>query len=132
MFNLLGLTIERKRQKLLNNYNEKLNKQINRYTQKDKTQMKQQRDQEMQAEFQRLEKLSGDFEKIYPLDTIGIPANLSAKERGKLQQNNQYFCRQNEMYTEILGLSTNTEKLTSIRMLKKIEEEKAIEKERKK
>jgi hypothetical protein len=36
------------------------------------------------------------------------------------------------VYSEILGQSTNTEKLTSIRMLKKIEEEKAIEKERKK
>lgn len=58
---------------------------MNRYTQKDKTQMKQQRDQEMQAEFQRLEKLSGDFEKIYPVEMMTIPATLSTKDRGKLQ-----------------------------------------------
>ncbi len=66
---------------------------MNRYTQKDKSHMKQQRDQEMQAEFQRLEKLSGDFEKIYPIEMVTIPPNLSNQDRAKFQARNSYFYR---------------------------------------
>lgn len=40
MFNLLGLTLERKRQMLIHNYNEKMNKIINRLSKKQKSEIK--------------------------------------------------------------------------------------------
>jgi len=40
MFNLLGLTIERKRKKLLSNHIEKINKTMNRLTKQQKDEIK--------------------------------------------------------------------------------------------
>jgi hypothetical protein len=64
--------------------------------------------------------LSGGFEKIYPIDA---KANHSASPFTILKRQ--------ELYKEITTLSNFVEKMTSVRMIKKFEEEKAQEKERK-
>jgi len=46
MFNLLGLTLDRKKKKLLNNYTEKINKTMNRLTKQQKYELKVQREKE--------------------------------------------------------------------------------------
>ena len=46
MFNLLGLTIERKKKKLLSNHIEKINKTMNRLTKQQKHEIKIQREKE--------------------------------------------------------------------------------------
>lgn len=64
--------------------------------------------------------MSGGFEKIYPIDTkSNHPASLNT------------ILKREELYKEITTLSNFVEKMTSVRMIKKFEEEKAQEKERK-
>jgi hypothetical protein len=46
MFNLLGLTLERKKKKLLNIFTEKINKTMNRLTKQQKYELKVQREKE--------------------------------------------------------------------------------------
>jgi hypothetical protein len=50
MFNLLGLTIERKKKKLLSNYTEKINKTMNRLTKQQKYELKVHREKEFNEE----------------------------------------------------------------------------------
>jgi hypothetical protein len=71
----------------------------------------------------QLETLAGGFEKIYPIElnqnSNNSPGNLHS------------ITRRRDLYKEITTLSNFTEKMTSVRMIKKFEEEKAQEKERK-
>ena len=67
MFNLLGLTIERKKKKLFSNYTEKINKTMNRPTKQQKYEIKIQREREFAEEQMQVETLAGGFEKIYPI-----------------------------------------------------------------
>lgn len=67
MFNLLGLTIERKKKKLLSNHIEKINKTMNRLTKQQKHEIKIQREKEFFEEQAQLETRAGGFEKIYPI-----------------------------------------------------------------
>lgn len=83
MFNLLGLTIECKKKKLLSNHTEKINKTINRLTKQQKHEIKIQREREFFEEQARLETLAGGFDKIYPISN-GSGHNASITRRQEL------------------------------------------------
>lgn len=72
MFRLLGLTIERKKEKLQGIYDEKVNRMLTKVTLKERTKMKKAQMDEFNKAQEKLEQdACGGFEKIFPLNTEG-------------------------------------------------------------
>jgi hypothetical protein len=69
MFAMLGLTIERKKEKLMSAYEEKLNRMLNKQSVKQKAIQREQYKAEAIKAYSMLEQeVSGGFLKLYPLD----------------------------------------------------------------
>jgi len=72
MFGLLGLSIDRKREKLQDRYEDKVNRMTTKLSLKEKNKLKQKMFEEQKIAQDKLElEQAGDFEKIFPLNVDG-------------------------------------------------------------
>ena len=82
MFGLLGLTIDRKREKLQDRYEDKVNRMTTKLSLKEKNKLKKQMVEEQKIAQDKMElEQSGDFDKIFPLNIDGAKVEF---ERARL------------------------------------------------
>lgn len=119
MFAMLGLTLAKKKEKMMNAYQEKIDRMLNRVTLKQKAQVRSQRATEMLEAQNKLEQEKcGGFEKIFPLslETISetyqktISSPLATPEQKQAAQGTyQRKMQKQNIYSEILLTVNNTE-----------------------
>lgn len=132
MFGLLGLTIDRKREKLQDRYEDKVNRMTTKLSLKEKTKLKKQIVEEQKIAQDKMElEQSGDFEKIYPLNVDGVKVEferarqdqtLSATQKQVLQQQYHALVRSQERYDEFLNTILSNEHEKAARQKIKMEE----------
>lgn len=132
MFGLLGLTIDRKREKLQDRYEDKVNRMTTKLSLKEKNKLKKQMVEEQKIAQDKMElEQSGDFEKIYPLNVDGVKVEferarqdqtLSATQKQVLQQQYHALVRSQERYDEFLNTILSNEHEKAARQKIKMEE----------
>ena len=113
MFGMLGLSIERKREKLQDRYEDKVNRMTTKLSLKEKNKLKKQMIEEQKIAQDKFEQeQSGDFEKIFPLNIDGAKveferarqdSSLSAIQKQVFQQQYHALVRSQERYDEFLN-----------------------------
>lgn len=140
MFGMLGLTIERKREKLQERYEDKVNRITSKLSLKEKTKLKKQMIEEQKLAQDKFEmEQSGGFEKIFPLnieyariefERAKQDSSLNPQQKQLQQQQYHALVRSQERYDEFLNtiLSNGNEKAARQKIKMEENEKKESEK----
>ena len=134
MFNLLGLSIGRKCEKLQNKYEDKVNRMMTKLPPKERNKLRKQQIDDAKAAQEKHElEMGGGFEKIFPLYTEATKnafenaihdPNLNPQQKQVYQQQYHASVSTQERYDEFLFTIQTNENEKAARQQIKIEENK--------